>query len=119
MNLQQYDEVNNVIDKNKSWINVASKKLFSREIVYKKFAAIRKRYEPSISDDEYYLILCDNIPPGSYCRVYVDDYGRIKIPMNSIWEEVIKTATNPKKDFSISIEYIESDDDSDTYKLLI
>jgi len=119
MKLQQYDEVSNTIDKQKSWINVASKKIFSREIKYKPYVAIRKRFEPKISSDEYYIILCDSIPSGSSGRVYKDDYGRVKISVFSIWEEIIRTVSNSKKDFNIGIEYIESDEDSDTYKLLI
>lgn len=119
--LQQYDDVGTILDKTKSWINFKTKKLFSREIKFKPFVAIRKRYNTEISDYEYFLIMCDNKPEiGSSIRCEYDDFGRVKFSICSIWKEIITSLSiKDSNDFNINIEYLESDEDSDTYKILI
>lgn len=116
MNLSAYDEISPKIDKNKTWVTVNNHHLLSREIVYRKYYTIAKRYNINNSDYDYFIITLDDKPENrNYGIVKYDNYGRIKISINSIWNEII--SRNYSTDFNISIIHTEHTDDGDIYKI--
>ena len=118
MNLIAYDAVKNKIDKSKTWIDVKTKKLVSRELKYRKIVTLSKNYNTDNGDYDYFIILLDSPPvERMYVLTRVDDYGRIKISLNSIWKD--DTFNNLTKDINVNMELVEHADDGDIYKIIL
>lgn len=116
INLLEYDDVSPKINKKKSWISIKTKQLFSREIKFKPYATIGSKYHPNIKGYSYYLILLDEIPDDrSYSRVHIDNYGRVKISLKSIWDKT--SLINYDNDINISIELIDYADNAAIYQI--
>lgn len=116
MNLNAYDDVSPVINKQATWIDINKTQLLSREIKYRKYVTISKRFNPETSEYEYYIILLDNLPANrSYTNTKKDDYGRIKINLLPIWNECSLCSYN--KNINIELKHIEHSDDGDVYQL--
>ena len=116
MNLNAYDEISPKIDKQKTWIDVRKHLILSREIKYRQYISVSKRYNPTDHCYDYYIIVLDDKPDDrSFTRTRRDDYGRIKIRVNHIWQE--SSLRYFEKDTNISIELVEQADDGDIYKL--
>ena len=116
MNLSAYDAIYPKIDKQKTWIDVNHYQLLSREIKYRPYITICKRYNKEENDYEYFVVLLDNIPPErDYSKTKFDEYGRIKINLKSIWKETI--LQNIEHNCNINISHIEHTDDGDIYKI--
>lgn len=116
MNLNVYDVINPKIDKQRTWVDVHKKQLLSREIVFRPYVTISKRYVKEDNSYEYFIILLDDCPydrPSTGTKK--DDYGRIKIRLNSIWEE--SSLKYYEKDINVELIPIEHADDGDIYKL--
>ena len=87
MNLNIYD-IPIKLDKTKSWINIKTKQLISRTIPFRKYNTVGKKYVKSTSSYEYFIILLDEKPVNNVStKTKFDDYGRIKILLNSIWND--------------------------------
>ena len=116
MNLNAYDEITEKVDKTKTWIDVNKHLLLSREIKFRKYYVLSKRYNTETKVYDYYIILLDNKPIDrqSY-RTKIDDYGRIKIRLYNLYNESYLCFLT--QDTNISIECIESDEDGDVYQL--
>ena len=118
MNLSAYDTINNKIDKTKSWIDVKKRVLLSREIKYRKFYSFAKRYDKNNSCYNYYIILLDNPQDQfGYYSTKFDDYGRIKIKLNEIYNDINLNSLN--KNTNIIIKNIEHEEDGDIYEIVI
>ena len=116
MNLYAYDDVSPVINKQATWIDIKKYQLLSREIKYRKYVTISKKFNKETSDYDYFVILLDNCPVNrSYTHTKKDDYGRIKINLISIWND--SSLKQYKENTNISIEHIEHSEDGDVYKL--
>lgn len=116
MNLSAYDVISPKLNKTKTWINVEKYQLLSREISYRRYVTISKRFNKDCQDYEYFVILLDNSPiDRDYSKTKLDDYGRIKISLKSIWKETMLNYY--KQDVNINLELIEHTDDGDIYKL--
>lgn len=116
MNLNAYDDVSPVINKKATWIDIKKYQLLSREIKYRKYVTISKRFNKETSEYEYFIILLDDCPVNrSYAHTKQDDYGRIKINIISIWND--SSLRYYKNNSNVSIEHIEHTDDGDIYKL--
>lgn len=116
MNLNAYDEITNKIDKRHTWIDVRKKQILSREIKFRPYYTITKRYNPQTEETNYFIILLDEEPYKRICyKTKVDDYGRIKLNVAPIWFETILSTLN--KDVNIHIELSDTADDADVYKL--
>lgn len=116
MNLSAYDSVEQNLDKTKTWVYPTKKILYSREMIFHKYYILAKRFSPVTKTTSYYIIFVDNKQEGKKCILTnVDEFGRIKLRINSIWNNTslkhIKTNTN------INIEHIEHTDDGDIYYL--
>lgn len=118
MNLNEYDDVREKVDKSKSWIDVKHKRLFSREISLRKYVTIVKRYKPEIDEYFYFIITLDEIPLNkSYEELTVDNYGRLKLSLSSIWcQSKLCSLTQDK---NVTINHIEHETDGDVYQISI
>lgn len=116
MNLNAYDTIIPKVDKQKTWIDANHYQLLSREINYRRYVTICKRYNKSENDFEYFVVLLDDIPPErEYSKTKFDEYGRIKINLKSIWTNTILHTF--EHNCNITISHIEHTDDGDIYKL--
>lgn len=116
MNLNAYDNIKEEIDKTKTWIDVKTKKLLSREIKYRQYYSLLKRFNPKLKINEYFIALIDNPPENKVYRfTFRDDYGRIKLNITSIWNE--SGLMYYKENVNVNIKLIESDNDGDIYLL--
>lgn len=117
MGIYAYGETETNLDKTKSWVNVSYKQIFTREIKYRKYTAINKRYNSETSEYDYFIVMTDTTYPGKISKsTYVDNYGRIKIRVDHIWKECnLKYYT---KDTNIDITNVESGNDYDVYRVI-
>lgn len=116
MDISQYEEVGNKIDKNKTWINVEYKVLLSREIKSRPYYKYLKKFNPLINSNEYFIVLYDSIiDNGKGFITNVDKYGRCKFRLSTIWRE--SSLSQLDSDCNIVIEHISSEEDGDIYKL--
>jgi len=116
MNLSAYDSVKPKIDKTKTWVDTEKQILYSREIQYRPYVTLSKRYDPVCCDYEYFVILLDDYPEDrQYSRTNKDDYGRIKIKLTGIFKDCGLSELGTTQ--NISIEHIEHTDDGDIYKI--
>lgn len=116
MNLNAYDNVIDQIDKTKSWIYIKKKQLISREIKYRRYNTILKRYNSKTKCYSYYIAMLDEPDITKVCSITkLDNYGRIKINIANIWNET--SLRNIDKDCNIDVQLYESTDDGDVYIL--
>ena len=116
MNLSAYDAIYPKVDKQKTWVDINRYQLLSREIKYRRYVTLCKRYNKEENDFEYFIVLLDDFPyDRDYTKVRLDDYGRIKVSLKSIWKETILNSF--EHDCNITISHIEHTDDGDIYKL--
>ena len=114
MNLNAYDNVNDKVDKNKSWINIKKKQLLSREINKRKYSTLIKRYDPQTNTNYYYVAITDTPPKDKDFKLLkIDDYGRVKINLSSIWNKTYLEQL--ESDCNIMIENVDCGDDYDIY----
>ena len=77
MNLNAYDTIHPKVDKQKTWIDVRKHQLLSREIKYRNYVTISKRYDKENQTYDYFIILLDDYPQDRpYAKTKKDDYGR-------------------------------------------
>lgn len=116
MNLNAYDNVIEKIDKTRTWVDVSKKLLFSREIKYRPYVCLLKRYIPRTNTTSYYIALLDNPPVDrKYRHTIVDDYGRVKIKISDIWNET--GLAQLVDNCNIMCDFVESDKDGEIYFL--
>lgn len=116
MNLSAYDRVTIYIDKSRSWLNIETQELFSREIANRQYGTFCKRFDPDLKQNVYYIIVLDNPPKDTqFFKIRVDDYGRIKISLRQIWTEL--GLYRFVRNRNIYIEHVEHTDDGDIYKI--
>lgn len=117
MSLIAYDDGYEKVDKTKTWILSRTRQLLSREIKYRPYICLLKRYDSSSGINNFYLALLDNKDNTKTCkRTFVDNYGRLKINVSSVLAE---RGINTTKDFNISIDVVESTNEYDVYYLSI
>lgn len=117
MNLKSYEDALTTIDRNKTWVNVKYRVIFSREIKYRPYFNISHRYNATLCTHDYYLIVADYpLDERKWINTVRDNYCRIKIRIiGAVWCATILSAF--KKDTNINIEHIEGDDICDVYYL--
>ena len=116
MNLNNYDGIIEKLDKTKTWVDIRKKLLLSREIKYRPYTCLLKRYNLKTNTYSYFIALLDNPPEDRTCkRTILDDYGRFKLSLSDIWK---KTYLNElKSNCNIICELVESDEDGDVYSI--
>lgn len=116
MNLNAYDNVIEKIDKTKTWVDIRKKQLLSKEIKFRKYTCLLKRFDIRTNICKYFIAMLDEPPEDrKYKSTSVDDYGRVKIALASIWKDtyLAKLGSN----VNICINLVESGEDGDIYFL--
>ena len=86
MNLNLYDDVVEYIDRTRTWVCTRRQCIFSREITYRRYFMLTKRYNPSSRTTQYFLITLDTKPENRHCKpLKVDSYGRVVASVKDIW----------------------------------
>jgi hypothetical protein len=116
MNLSVYDDTSNRLDRQKTWVCPIRKLLYSREIKYRKYYIIGKRFDKYHNDTNYYAIMLDEPPVDRKAETtHVDELGRIKLNIKSIWNSSNLKQIETKQ--NIEIEHVDQTDDGDVYYL--
>lgn len=114
MNLAAYDKVDNKIDKTKTWLDYANKRIVTKQIKYRTYYAFGKRYNPDTNKEEFYLITSDNIiPDRPYAKTIRDNYNRLKYNLGSIYNNCFRGII---KDISINLILDSSQEDGEVYR---
>lgn len=109
-----YDKAEIKIDKTKTWVNIKYKQVFSKEIHYNCYYQIIKRFDLSNRNIEYFVAFLPTSDSDTK-PCHIDDYGRTKFSIASIWNDIgYNKLTNDKQ---IKLEYIETINDADIFKL--
>lgn len=116
MNLSNYDGITEKLDKTKTWVDIRKKLLLSREIKYRPYTCLLKRYNIKINTYSYFIAVLDSPPTDRNAkRTLIDNYGRFKLSLSDIWK---KTYLNElKSNCNIVCELVESDEDGDVYSI--
>lgn len=116
MNLNAYDNITEKIDKTKTWIDTKKHLLLSREIKYRKYYVLCKRYEPELKTYNYYIALIDHqqLDKQSF-NTKKDDYGRVKIRLHNLYDD--SDLKYLEHDTNVYIELVTSEDDGEVYRL--
>ena len=116
MNLSAYDKVYDKVDKTTSWIDTNKRILYSKELSFRKYYTFVKRFEPEISSTVFFLVLSDNVIENTKTfRTKIDDYGRCKFNISSIYNDLSLNYLKPN--FNVTITLDKHDIDGDIYKL--
>lgn len=116
MNLNAYDNVAEKLDKTKTWIDLRKKTIFSREIKYRPYTCLLKRYDAKTNTNSYFIAMLDNPQENKKCKsTTCDYYGRVKINISSIWKETYFTRLG--SNCNIVCKLVESDDDGEVYSI--
>lgn len=114
MNLNTYDNITEKLDKTKTWVDINKKLLISREIKYKPYVSILKRYDFKTNSYSYFIALLNNPPVDKiFKKTIIDDYGRIKINLSNIWKETYLSQL--ESNCNIICELVENDKDGVIY----
>lgn len=116
MNLVAYDNIDSITNKNKTWIDVYHKCMFSREIAPRNYICFGKKYNSEENTTVIYIITLDDKPSDRVCsNTIVTNNGCIKISIKSIWDEA-KLYNVKAKYINAIIKHIEHTDDGDIYE---
>lgn len=117
MNLNSYDDALTTIDRTKTWVNIKYHVIFSREIKYRAYYNISKRYNNTTGEHDYFIIVADYpLDERKWCDKIIDNYGRFKIYIpDDIYKSTILSTF--EKDTNINISHLEGDDICDIYYL--
>jgi hypothetical protein len=116
MNLVAYDTLSSPVDKARTWNDFANKRIMSREFPHRKYVTFGKRYNPEEGKTIHFIIILDDPPTDRlYNKLQFDGYGRSKISLKSIWEEIGFNRIN--SDCNLKVNHIEHTDDGDIYEI--
>ena len=114
MNLNAYDDASNKIDKQRSWVDINKKQLITREIKYRLYYSLVKRYDKKTNVVSFFIAMLDEPSPYRVCyRTRKDDYGRLKFRLFPIWNET--SLDSLETNCNVIVEHIESQSDGDIY----
>ena len=99
MNLNNYDCITEKLNKTKTWVDIHKKLLLSREIKYRPYTCLLKRYNIKNNTYSYFIALLDNPQANKTCK-------RTKTYLNEL-----------KSNCNIMCELVESDEDGDVYSI--
>lgn len=114
MQFTEYDvEHKQKLDRTKTWINPKYKQIFSSEIRYNTNYQIITKYNNNTCNKEFYIAFVPN-PDKETKRCRIDELGRMRINISSIWNELF---SDVKVDTNIIFEYVETINDCDIFSI--
>lgn len=117
MNLCAFDEAIVKLDKHKTWFSPENNSIISREIPYRKYYTILKRYEPLLNNTIYFIATLDSSDDAkTIFTTRRDYYGRIyfKLTSDIIQNLGLCYITNST---NIDVSLVEHNIDGDIYKI--
>lgn len=113
MNFTTYDNNKEKLDRTTQWINVKYKQVFSVKVKYNTYYQIIKRYVPAEKSYDYFIaFMSEKDKDNSRCRI--DELGRCKFSIAEIWDEF---CPDVKQDVNVNLDYIETINGADIFKL--
>ena len=113
MRFATYDNNSNKLDRSTQWINVKYKQIFSNKIKYNTYYQIIKRYVPADKSYDYFIaFMPEKDKDNNRCRI--DELGRCKFSISEIWNDFCPNIT---KDTNVNLDYIETINGADIFKL--
>lgn len=113
INLNEFDKVDEKVDKSKTWLYIKGKCLISNEVPKYKYYNLYKKYNPETNSTNYYIVFSNENIKNELKQTHIDDYGRIKIPISTIYKE--SGLYNENKDCNIILKTINKDKESIVY----
>lgn len=118
MNIIAYDIIKKNIDKNKTWISVKYKRIFSKEIKYRKYYTLLSKYSLRDKKDNYYLACSDNIFNNSKTEcTQLDNFNRCRFNIGAIWNK--SNLKHIETDVNIDVKVVNQQNDGEIYRLYI
>lgn len=118
MNIIAYDTIKKSINKNKTWISVKYKRIFSREIKYRKYYTLLSKYSLRDKKDNYYLACSDNMFNNSKTEcTQLDNFNRCRFNIGAIWNKA--NLNHIESDFNIDIKLVNKQTDGEIYLLCV
>lgn len=116
MNLNAYDNINEKIDKNKTWIDIKRKVLYSREIKYRPYYSLMKRYDSKLAGLSFFIAMLDKPDKNKICfATKKDDYGRVKLNLHALWHSTYLYQL--ENNCNIDVTLVDANNDGDVYFL--
>ncbi len=116
MNIVAYDTIKRNINKDKTWISVKYKRILSKEIKYRKYYTLLKKYNLQTNREYFYLACSDNIFRDSKTEcTNLDNFGRCRFNIGSIWRK--SYLSDIENDMNIHIKLVNKQDDGEIYCL--
>lgn len=118
MNLNAYDNVKEELDKHKTWYSPKFKRLYSREIKFRRFYKFMKRWNETIKRNDYFLAISMNNVDGRFSITNKDNYNRLKfsIPKEVIEDSILNIMT---VDDNVEVKLVDAQHDGEVYQLNI
>ena len=118
MNLNAYDNVKEELDKHKTWYSPKFKRLYSREIKFRRFYKFMKRWNETIKRNDYFLAISTSNADGRFSITNRDNYSRLKV---SVPKEVIEDSilNSIVEDTNIQVKLVDNQVDGEVYQLNI
>lgn len=118
MNLNAYDNVTRKLDKRKTWYSLKFKRLYSKEIKFRRFYKFLKRWNESIKLNDYFLAVSMYNTDGTFTIANNDNYGRSKfsIPKEVIEDSILNSVV---EDINVEVKLVDAQPDGEVYQLNI
>lgn len=116
MTIYAYDPVDFKVNYNKTYINFKNGLMYSKEFKIKNYAFLATRTNKERNTTEVFIIFTNDIPNNNskFYRINKDEYGRVKIPVQS----VISGIPHERNMMNVDISIDDEDDDNIAYKIL-
>ena len=118
MNLNEYEVTTRTIDRQKTWVDVKRRRIYSREI-HGNYYNILSKINPISGEFDYFLAIFKDRPEASNIPVYCcsnDDFGRCTISL-SLTNWNLLGFNYYKENTQISIKLVDSDETGSIYKI--
>lgn len=113
INLFEYDVAKDQKDSNTVVIK-NRKSITSREITYRPYYILLKKFNPNTSTNQYFIAMLDEPDGIRKCsKTILDDYGRVRLYLNGQFNDIIHSSIIDDK--YLKITKVESADNADIY----
>ena len=116
INLFKYDEAKTT-RKSQTKIVTNRKSIVSRDINYRPYYIILKKFHPETNHTNYFICMLDEPDSVRKCsKTLRDDYGRVKLYLDGLYNEIVSNVTIKNNYIEVDLE--ETSDNADIYLLV-
>ncbi len=118
MNLNAYDNIKEEVDKHKTWYSPKFRRLYSREMKFRRFYKFVKRWNETHKRDDYFIAVGMTNTDGRFSIANKDNYSRLKfsVPKEVIEDSILNSMT---VDTNVEIKLVDDQPDCEVYQLNI